>query len=79
MIAASQEFKRSGAPKSKRTGYFFLFFSPIFKKYLCLDPRNFICILDPILGAIGCGAEVTQLGVIPMAPSCDVTLTAPCS
>jgi hypothetical protein len=38
----------------------FFFFSRTFEKYLRLDPLEILyASLDPILGAIGCGAEVT--------------------
>jgi hypothetical protein len=39
----------------------FFVFSPFFEINSCLDPERFISCLDPLLDAIGCGAEIVQL------------------
>jgi hypothetical protein len=53
----------------------FLHFSLFFRKKFTFRPKkNLIVILDPLLGAIGYGAEVTQLGAIAYGAEVRATL-----
>jgi hypothetical protein len=51
------------SPQAHSLSSEFFLFQPYFRKIFTFRPPEILnAILDPILGAIGCGAEVTQLG-----------------
>jgi hypothetical protein len=55
---------RRGAQTRDEVPEFFCFLALFLQKFTFGPPEILFASLDPLLGAIGCGAEVTQLGAI---------------